>query len=156
MTIRGFISIVAVAALVFATSLQDLRAAGPAVNEKPDLAGVAAFRSTTSVELHQVVQESHRRGLEARRSVEGFLARPEVRNQIRNLGISSETLAARVALLSEADVLRLNDRIMASDLQNAPAGLSSGAIVAIVLIAVAGGILLLWLLIEEADEDWNY
>ena len=153
MTLRGLVSIVALAALVFATSMQDLCAAVPMEQASTAPTKMAAFHSTTPAELHQAAHSSYKQGREARKSVEEFLARPEVRSQIRHFGIAPEKLTSQVAKLSEADVLRLSDQIMAADLQKAPAGLSGAAIALIIIAAVAGTAILIWLLSDE--EMWE-
>lgn len=149
MTVRGFVSIVALAALIFATSVQDLRAAGPMGQAGTVPSKMAAFHATTTAELHQAAHASYKQGREARKSVEEFLARPEVRNQIQHLGIAPERLTSQIAKLSEADILRLSDQMMAADMQKAPAGLSTTAIVLIIVAAAVGTGILIWLLSDE-------
>jgi hypothetical protein len=92
----------------------------------------------------------------ARELVNQLMARPDVQKQLRRVGVAPAQMAASVARLSDEEVLRLQQQVMAAELQGAPAGLSTGAIIAIVCAGVGGLILLTWLLIESTEDDLYY
>jgi hypothetical protein len=112
--------------------------------------------SVSRTALHQSVQSSHARVAEARALVSQFMARPDVQKQLKRVGVPPAQMAARVAALGDDEIVRLQQHVMAADLQNAPSGLGTGAILAIVFAGVGGMILLTWLLLEEAEEDGYY
>lgn len=117
--------------------------------------GRGPVHSVSRTALHQSVQSSHARAADARALVSQFMARPDVQKQLKRVGVTPAHMAARVAALSDDEVVRLQQQVMASEMQSTPAGLGTGAILAIVFAGIGGSILLLWLMMEEAD-DWDY
>jgi hypothetical protein len=78
--------------------------------------------------------------LAARGMVSSVVNRADVASQLQSLGISPETAKDRVAALSDSEVTQL-----AGQLENLPAGASSGgAILVLILIGV-----LIWYLVKK-------
>lgn len=121
---------------------QNLLAAGP--------------RSVTSAELHQAVQASHVRAVAARKAVNDILCRADVETQMRQAGLVPDKVRAQVASLSDTEMLRLQKQLMTNDLQQTRAGLSTGAIIGIVVAGVAGLILLTVLLYAAVEDTYYY
>jgi hypothetical protein len=133
-----------IAAFLFATVAQDLVAAGPA--NAP-----GAPHVVMQAELHQELLGFQNQTNEARRCIQDFIARPEVAAQIRHVGLDTDKVAARVAMLSESELLLLQQQIMREDLQQETAGgltkggkimtgIGLGLLAAgVVMIAVDGG-----------------
>jgi glucose-6-phosphate isomerase len=144
MTIRRVAAMVTLISFVMVFPARDVCAA--------TTDGQGPGHSVSRTALHQSVQSSHVRVTEARALVNQFMARPDVQKQLRRAGIAPARMAATVAALSDEEIVRLQQHVMTADLQGAPAGLSTGAILAIVFAGIGGSILLLWLLIE-AEED---
>lgn len=87
--------------------------------------------------------------------VQAFLASPVGVQAARTLGTSTAALESRLAHLSDAEARDLARR--ARELTTDPAaGLSSGAIVAIVLGGVALTVLLIWALAEAEEDLYDY
>ena len=151
MKVRGILSVVTVISVLFMSSFQDLCAAD-AMNQVQ----AARTHAISSAALHQTVQLSHQQASEARKSVQAFLSRDEVRTQIQRLGLAPEKLMTQVSMLSDNDLARLQKQIMSVDLQKETAGLSGAAIALIVIAGVAGLAILIWLAAREADEHGYY
>lgn len=113
-------------------------------------------RGLTTGQMHQAVKDSHDKAAAARAAVDGVLARAEVQQQLRHLGLAPERVRARAALLGDAEVMELQQHMMTAGLQQSASGLSSGAIVAIVAAGVAGTVLLYWLALREVDDEYYY
>jgi len=146
MTIRSATAMVTLVSFALVVPAQDVRAAtaaGPA-------------HSVTRTALHQAVQSSHTQAVEARTLVNQFMARPEVQKQLKRIGVAPDRLMAKVATLSDDEIARLQQQVMAADLQAAPAGLSSGAIVAIVLVSVGAAVAILLIAYYATDEYYVY
>jgi hypothetical protein len=148
MTIRRVAAIVTLISFVLVFPARDVCAA--------TADGKAPVHSVSRTALHQSVQSSHARVAGARELVNQLMARPDVQKQLRRVGVAPAQMAASVARLSDEEVLRLQQQVMAAELQGAPAGLSTGAIIAIVCAGVGGLILLTWLLIESTEDDLYY
>jgi len=148
MTIRRVAAMVTLISFVLVFPARDVCAA--------TADGRGPVHSVSRTALHQSVQSSHARAVEARALVNQFMARSDVQKQLKRVGVAPAQMTARVATLSDDEVLRLQQHVMAAELQSAPAGLSTGAIIAIVCAGVGGLILLTWLLIESAEEDGYY
>jgi len=112
--------------------------------------------SVTSAQLHQAVQASHAKVAASRKGMNDLLVRADVQSQLRRLGLAPEKVRAQVSMLSDTEIVRLHQQVMSAELQQAPNGLSKGAIVAIVIAGVAGVILLTVLLYYLADEAYYY
>lgn len=63
--------------------------------------------------------------------VESFIAREEVRNQMKSLGLDPALAAERVASLTDSQLQQL-----ALDIQNAPAGSDALGVVVVVLVII--------------------
>jgi hypothetical protein len=151
MKVRGILSIITVIAVFFMYSTQDLRAA--AANNQ---AQTARTHAVSHSDLHQAVQASQQQANQARKSVQDFLARSEVRTQIQRLGIAPEKLMTQVAMLSDSDILHLQKQVMSADLQKQTSGLGAAAIVLIVIGGVAAMVLILYILYRASDENIYY
>lgn len=149
MNLRSILSIITMIAFFLLCSTQDLQAAAAA-----DQAQMARTHAVSQSDLHQAVQASQQQANAALKSVQDFLARPEVKAQIQRVGIAPDKLTAQVAMLSNSDLLRLQKQIMGADLQRETAGLSGAAIALIVIGGVAALVLLLYVL-YKASEDEN-
>jgi integral membrane sensor domain MASE1 len=110
----------------------------------------------TSAQLHKAVLTSSEQVAAARTNITGLLERGDVQKDLHRLGVSPQRLQAQVGLLTDADVLKLQGQMMNAQLQNARSGLSSGAIVAIVLGGIAGSVMILWLELRAIDDDTYY
>ena len=152
--IRRVVARVTLVCFVVMLSGQSVRAAVAEDRVPADTSTAANAHSVTRTELHVAVQTFHGQTVAARKSVNDFLARPDVRTQIRRVGLAPDRVMSRVAMLSDEEILRLQQQVMTADLQKTPAGLSSGAIIAIVAVAVGGSLLLLWLLVQEAESAY--
>jgi len=144
MAVRRMAAILTLISFVFVFPARDVCAA--------TADGRGPVHSVSRTTLHQSVQSSHARVMEARALVGQFMARPDVQKQLKRAGIAPAKMAATVAALSDEEIVRLQKHVMTADLQSAPAGLSTGAILAIVFAGIGASILLIWLLIE-AEED---
>jgi hypothetical protein len=148
MTMRRVAAVVTLISFVLVFPARDVCAA--------TAGGQGPVHSVSRTALHQSVQSSHARVAEARALVNQFMARPDVQKQLKRVGVPPAQMTARVAALSDEEIVRLQQHVMAADLQSAPAGLSTGAILAIVFAGIGGLILLTWLLIEAADEEYYW
>jgi len=138
MKTRVLLAIVTGVVFLFAVSTQDLRAAAathPASAEQ--LHGIG------KAELHRAVLSSSAEAAAARKSVQDFLARPEVQSQVEQLGLEPAAVTACAALLSDSDLLRLNAQVMAADQQIRTAGFPGWAIVLITVGVVLGTLLII-------------
>jgi len=151
MKVRAVLSLITLTAVLIMYSTQDLRAAGAAASESAN-----RVHAVSSAGLHEAVLVSQQQADEARKTLQSFLARPDVRTQIQRFGLSPEKVENRLAMLSDADLLRLQNQIMSADMQKGTAGLSGAAIALIVIAAVGGVILLLVLLYYLADDESIY
>ena len=132
MRLKGVVAVVTIGSFLFASSAPAFAAdQSRQVPSKP-----ASTHSVTTAELHRAVQISHEQAAAVRDSLQAFLARPDVKSQMSRIGIGSEKVAAQVARLSDAELGGVQQQLMAADLQLTPAGISRGAIVAIVVGAV--------------------
>jgi hypothetical protein len=139
---RGLAALVLVS-VFFAYSTIDLQAADKHV--------------VSQEQLHQAVLYSdHQISLE-RKAVQDFIDRPEVQAQFKAMRLSPEKLKA--AMLSDKEIQTIHQQIMTWDAQKNTAGLSKGAIVAIVLGGVAILALVIYLAVRAVDEtvdDYDY
>jgi hypothetical protein len=133
MRMRMIFAVVTGVAFFLVVSTQDLRAAeaaNPGSGEK--------LHVVAKAELHGAVVASSAEGAAARKSVQDFLARSEVRTQIERMGFEPADVASRVALLSDSEILRLQSQVMSADQQIQTAGFPGWAIVLITVGAVLG------------------
>jgi hypothetical protein len=138
MNLRVLLTVVTGITFLFAVSTQDLRAASaglPGPCEKLHALGTA--------ELHHAVLASSAEAAAARKSVQDFLARTEVRDQVKRMGFEPAVVASRTALLSDSELLRLQAQIMTSDQQIRTAGIPGWAIALIVISAVLAVLVIL-------------
>ena len=140
---RRAVAVVTLVLFVFTFSMQNVALAS-------DVHGASA------AQLHQAVQTSHARVAEARKAMDGLLARTDVQNQIRRVGVAPDKLRARVAMLTDTEILKLHDQVMTPGMQQRSAGLSQGAIIAIVAAGVGGAILLSLVLTSVISDAYDY
>ena len=112
--------------------------------------------SVTSAQLHQAVQSAHAKVAASRKGMNEVLARADVQRQLRLLGLAPEKVRAQVSLLSDTEIVRLHQQVMSAELQQARNGLSTGAIVGIVIVGVAGIILFNVLMYNYLKEKSPY
>jgi hypothetical protein len=138
MRIRMIFAVVTGVAFFIAVSTQDLRAAeaaNPGSGEK--------LHVIAKAELHGAVVASSAEGAAARKSVQDFLTRSEVRTQIERMGFEPADVSSRVAFLNESEILRLQSQVMAADQQIQTAGFPGWAIVLITIGAVLGVLMII-------------
>jgi hypothetical protein len=116
----------------------------------------ADTRSLTSARMHQAVQDTRVQASDARRAMDQLLQTGPIQAQIRRVGMSPDAIRAKVAALDDAEIVRLQAQVMPKGLQQNTSGLSSGAIVAIVVAGVAGIVIFYWILLREVDDVYNY
>jgi hypothetical protein len=121
-----------------------------------NVAWASDVHSATAAQLHQAVQASHARVAEARQAMDNLLARPAVQDQFRHIGVAPDKVRARVAMLSDSEILRLHQQVMTPGMQQASGGLSQVAIIVIVAVAVGASILLLALLVWASNNTIYY
>ena len=158
MDVRRCFSLVMLAVFLIAVTTQDLQAAGSTGASPSGGSTVASLHGTAQAELHQAVQASQERTREARKAVQDFLARPDVRSQIQRAGLAPEDLAAQAALLSEAELLYVQQQIMSDDLQRGTAGgmTSGGKIMTGIGLALIGAGVVMMVVGDEDDETINW
>jgi len=131
MRLRVLLTLATGLAFLLSVSTQDLRAAAA------DLPGPGAnLHVLETAELHDAVLASSAEVAAARKGVQEFLARAEVRDQIKRMGFEPAVMASRTALLSDFELLRLQGQIMTADQQIRTAGIPGWAITFIVISAV--------------------
>jgi hypothetical protein len=128
-------------AMVYTT--QDARAAVPSDHSMP------------RASLHDTVKASHQRAVDARQAVSQILTRPDVKAGLLQIGLTPEKLDKRIAQLSDQEIASLQQQLMPEGQQVKPAGLSTGAIVAIVCAGVAGMVILLWISMSAVDDVYD-
>ncbi len=96
------------------------------LSARPSLAAIA-----TSAELERGAE-----GSTARARVEAFLARGQVRVQMRALGVDPDEARARVASLTDAEVARIDSRLQELPAGGSFLGFVVGAILLIMLIVL--------------------
>jgi hypothetical protein len=138
MRLRVLLTIATGMTFLFAVSTQDLCAAS-AVPSGPRERLCALGKA----ELHDAVLASSAEAATARKSVQNFLARSEVRDQIKRLGFEPAAVASHAALLGDSDLLRLQAQIMAADQQIRTAGFPGWAIVLITVGVVLGVLMII-------------
>jgi hypothetical protein len=147
MNTRRCLSVFVLLAVFFAYTTMDLQAAALQAPNTP--------HAVSSQDLHRAVQASDVQATANRKAVQDFFARPGVAAQIQHLGVAPDRISSSVAMLSDSEVLHLNQQLMAIDLQKETAGLSKGAIVAIVLGGVAVLAIICYLAYRDAENN-NY
>jgi hypothetical protein len=125
-------------AFLLMISTQDLRAA-----EVPNPASAEKLHVLAKTELHSAVVASSAEAAKARKSVQGFLARSEVRTQIERMGFEPVAVSSRVALLSDSEILRIQSQVMSADQQIRTAGMKSSTIALIIVGAAVGVVLII-------------
>lgn len=121
-----------------------------------NVAWASEIHSATTAQLHQAVQASHARVLEARQAMDNLLARPEVQSQFRHVGVAPDKVRARVAMLSDSEIVRLHQQVMTPGMQQASGGLSQAAIIVIIAVAVGATVLLAVLLVWAENNTIYY
>ena len=134
MNLKGAVSVVTIGSFMFAST-----PAFAADQDRQVSPKAASTHSVTTADLHRTAQISREEANAVRESLNAFLATPEVISQMSQLGIGHEKVASHVARLSDEELARVQQQLMAAGLQTTPAGLNRGAIVAIVL----GGVTLM-------------
>jgi hypothetical protein len=115
----------------------------------------AEVRGVSPAQMHQAVRASEVRAAAARASLDQLLQAPRIQQQLRSAGLAPDVVRAQVARLSDAEIARLEAQVMPDGLQAATAGLSSGAIVAIVIAGVATIALCVYVIYKAADDINN-
>lgn len=101
------------------------------------------------------VEASNQRTNATRESVQEFFTRSEIRAQIQRFGFAPDRISSHVAMLSDAELNQLNQQLMAMNVQKGAAGLSKGAIWAIVLGGIALIAIVTWLEVRAIDDANN-
>jgi len=112
MKLRDFLTILTGFLFSLAASTRDLRAVADIGS-----ASGAEIHSLTPAELHNAVRTSSVERLAAHKTVEDFLARVEVKKQMERMGFEPASIASRVAMLGDADLLRLQTQVMEANEQ---------------------------------------
>src|SRR5512139_1086864 len=140
MRMRMFFAVVTGVAFFLAVSTQDLRAATAA-----DPAYGGKLHVVAKAELHDAALASSAEAAAARQSVKDFLARSQVQRQIERMGFEPAAISSRVALLNDSEILRLQSQAMAADEQIRTAGMKASTIALIIIAAVVGVALIIYL-----------
>jgi hypothetical protein len=134
---RSCLSLLTMMMLFFTTTTQGLQAAD-SVAAAQDKLGANHFSHTVSgTELHQLIQNSQKQLLESRERIQSFLARPDIKAAIRHAGGNVEKINLKVALLSDEEILGLNQQMMSLDLQRGTSGGAAKVIIGIILLALS-------------------
>lgn len=150
MIAKRCLSVFVLLAVFFAYSTVDLQAASPQAPNAP--------HAVSSQDLHQAVKTADVQANADRKAVQDYFSRAGIAATIQRVGMTQEQVSSRVAMLSDTELQSLNRQIMAMDLQKETAGLSGGAIAAIVIAAVAGGValsLLYYYLWRDTIDSWD-
>ena len=94
--------------------------------------------------------EAHADAQAARQFLGEVIARPGIQQQFARVGVSSSALGARVAALSDSEVVQMQKQLMSKELQAAPAGrmdmmtayiigLGVGAVILLIVLVAAAG-----------------
>jgi hypothetical protein len=153
MRLRSAVAVVTIASFLFGTT-----APAFAADQSRQVATKATIaHSVTTADLHRTAQISHEQANAVRTSLNAFLARPDVKSQMSRFGIGSEKMASHVARLSDAELARVQQQLMAADLQVTPAGIPRGALIGII---VGGSVMLiliiLWAAVWAVNDDTYY
>lgn len=137
MKMRSCLSLLMMLLLFFATTTQGLQAADTvaAAEERPGTNRIP--HAVSGAELHQLIQDSQKQVFESRKRIQSFLARPDIKAEIRHAGGNAETMNLGVALLSDEEILNLNQQVMSLDLQKETSGGAGKVIIGIILLALS-------------------
>jgi len=134
---RSCLSLLTMMILFFATSTQALQAADSVAAPQGQICANHLLHTVSGTELHQLAQDSEKQVLESRKQIQNFLARPDIRAEIGHLGGNVEKISFEVALLSDEEILSLNQQIMSLDLQKETSGGAGKVIIGIILLALS-------------------
>ena len=118
-------------------------------------AAAASDHSMPRASLHDAVRASHQRSVDSRRAVNEVLASSDVKAELLRLGLTPEKLTKRIAQLSDQEIAALHRQLMPEGQQVKPAGLSTGAIVAIICASVGGALLMIWAIVWATEEVYK-
>jgi hypothetical protein len=140
---RSCLALLTMMTLLFATTTQGLQAADSvaAAQDKPGANHLS--HAVTGTELHQIIQASQKQAFESRERIQNFLARPDIKAEIRHAGSNLEEINSKVALLSDEEILSLNQQMMSLELQKKTSGGAGKMIIGIILLALS-----IYLLVE--------
>ena len=148
---QSCISLLTMIVFLLATSTQGLQAADLTAITQAQLGTANPLHTLSAAELHQSIQNSQKQVTAAKKSIQDFLASPAVTSTIQSIGSNPERVKSQVALLSDHELINLNQQIMQLNLQNEAASGWKGTkwVVGGVIILVA--VLLLVSTIEDAS-----
>jgi hypothetical protein len=134
---RSCLSLLTMTVLLFATTTQGLRAADSVAADGARSGADQPFHTVSTTELHQLIQDSHKRVFESRKWIQDFLGRPDIKAGIQHAGFNLQKVKSQVALLSDEEILNLNRQMMSLDLQKETAGGAGGVIIGLILLALS-------------------
>jgi hypothetical protein len=134
---RSCISLLTMMTLFFATTTQGLQAADSVATAQGTLCANHLSHTVSATELHQLIQNSQRQVSKSRKQIQNFLARPDIKAEIRNAGGNLEKMSFEVGLLSDEEILSLNQQVMSLDLQKETSGGAGKVIIGIILFALS-------------------
>ncbi len=134
---RSCLSLLTMMMLIFATTTQGLHAADSVAAAQDTLCPNHLSHAISGTELHQLIQDSQKQVFESRKQIQNFLARPEIKAEIRNAGGNLEKMSLEVGLLSDEEILRLNQQVMGLDLQKETSGGAGRVIIGIIILAIS-------------------
>ena len=134
---RRCLSLLTMMMLFFATTTQGLQAADSVAAAQDTLCTNHRSHTVSGTELHQLIQDSQKQVFESREQIQNFLARPDIKAEIRNAGGNLEKMSFEVGLLSDEEILSLNEQVMRLDLQKETSGGAGRVIIGIILFALS-------------------
>lgn len=134
---RRCLSLLPMMTLFFATTTQGLQAADSVAAAQDTLCANHLSHTVSGTELHQLIQDSQKQVFESRKQIQNFLTRPDIKAEIRNAGGNLEKMSFEVGLLSDEEILSLNQQVMRLDLQKETSGGAGRVIIGIILFALS-------------------
>jgi hypothetical protein len=122
---------------IFATTTQGLNAADSVAVAQDKLAANHRSHTVSRTELHQLIQDSQKQVFESRKRIQNFLARPDIKAEMQHAGGNLKKISLEVALLSDEEILSLNQQMMSLDLQKETSGGAGKVIIGIILLALS-------------------
>jgi hypothetical protein len=140
MRLKSVVAVVTIGSFLFGTT-------APAFAADRTSPKAISTHSVASADLHRTAQISHEQATAVRDSLNAFLARPDVKSQLSRFGMGTEKVASQIARLNDAELGRIQQQLMAADLQLTPAGIPRGALIAII---VGGSVMIILVVILVA------
>jgi hypothetical protein len=134
---QSCLSLLTMIVLFFATTTQGLQAADSVAAAQDKLVANDLPHTVSRTVLHQLIQNSQKQVFESRKRIQSFFARPDINAAIQHAGGNLEKINFEVALLSDEEILSLNQQMMGLDLQKETAGGAGKVIVGIILLAIS-------------------